>query len=328
MSQQISLFSGYNQKENRVTNYCLLALKMVYDESPKYIAAVLSEFIGEEIQNSIGVKFLQQTRAKSSIPDGSLIQEPVIIHLETKLHDYFDIPQLKNHVEALKVRHGIKALIALGTIENSYESESLLKELNCPKDIIFSRIDFSTFLNAFDIDDLPINIKQIISELREYLLDQGLLATWQDLLDVTNCAQYSHIQIEDGVYMCPDKSGAYTHSRCKYFGVYHEKEVSHVAEIKALIRVNSSKECKVERKIDDRISDSELTKTALIMIDKHGWKLPAQVFLLGERYKTNFIKDSKGGLFASKKYFNIASLNVQNAEELAFKLNGIVWSNL
>lgn len=36
MSEGISLFSGYNQKENRHTNYCLLMLKLLYEEIPKY----------------------------------------------------------------------------------------------------------------------------------------------------------------------------------------------------------------------------------------------------------------------------------------------------
>jgi hypothetical protein len=35
MARAVSLFSGYSQKENRVTNYTLLVLKMLYEENPK-----------------------------------------------------------------------------------------------------------------------------------------------------------------------------------------------------------------------------------------------------------------------------------------------------
>jgi hypothetical protein len=31
MGSDITLFSGYSQKENRTTNYCLLVLKMLYE---------------------------------------------------------------------------------------------------------------------------------------------------------------------------------------------------------------------------------------------------------------------------------------------------------
>ena len=36
MSAGIHLLSGYNQKENRHINYCLLMLKLLYEEIPKY----------------------------------------------------------------------------------------------------------------------------------------------------------------------------------------------------------------------------------------------------------------------------------------------------
>ena len=38
MGKTISLFSGYSQKENRTTNYCLLALRMIYEENPKFLS--------------------------------------------------------------------------------------------------------------------------------------------------------------------------------------------------------------------------------------------------------------------------------------------------
>jgi hypothetical protein len=41
MGKQVSLFSGYGQKENRTTNYCLLMLKLIYEENPKYLSEVI-----------------------------------------------------------------------------------------------------------------------------------------------------------------------------------------------------------------------------------------------------------------------------------------------
>ena len=49
MSRPINLFSGYSQRENRTTNYCLLLLKMLYEENPKFLAEVMSTLIGEDM---------------------------------------------------------------------------------------------------------------------------------------------------------------------------------------------------------------------------------------------------------------------------------------
>jgi hypothetical protein len=39
------------------------------------------------------------------------------------------------------------------------------------------------------------------------------------------------------------------------------------------------------------------------------------------------VKDTKGGMFESKRYFDISSLGVKSAEELAKALEGKTWTN-
>lgn len=79
MSRQVSLFSGYSQRENRVTNYCLLVLKMLYEENPKYLGEVLASLVGEDLSSHVGVSFRQQERRESSVPDGLIVQQPFTI---------------------------------------------------------------------------------------------------------------------------------------------------------------------------------------------------------------------------------------------------------
>lgn len=74
MSTPISLFSGYSQRENRTTNYCLLLLKMLYEENPKFLAEVMSTLVGEDLGERIGVNFRQQEHKDSSVPDGLILQ--------------------------------------------------------------------------------------------------------------------------------------------------------------------------------------------------------------------------------------------------------------
>lgn len=47
MGAPITLFSGYSHGENRTTNYCLLVLKMLYEENPKLLGEIknLKKFV-------------------------------------------------------------------------------------------------------------------------------------------------------------------------------------------------------------------------------------------------------------------------------------------
>jgi len=54
MGSDITLFSGYSQKENRTTNYGLLVLKMLYEENPKFLGEVLSNLVDEELADVVG----------------------------------------------------------------------------------------------------------------------------------------------------------------------------------------------------------------------------------------------------------------------------------
>src|SRR5438445_13629913 len=102
MSRQITLFSGYSQRENRTTNYCLLILRMVYEENPKFLAEVLGTLVGEDLGERIGVKFRQQERKSASTPDGLIVQPAFTIYIETKNFDWFYSAQLEKHLAALR----------------------------------------------------------------------------------------------------------------------------------------------------------------------------------------------------------------------------------
>ena len=119
MGRTISIFSGYSQKENRVTNYCLLVLKMLYEENPKYLGEVLAGLVGEDISSHIGVTFRQQERLQSGTPDGIIVQKSLRVHIETKNWDWFYDSQLENHLADLaRENGGIKVLLALGNFES------------------------------------------------------------------------------------------------------------------------------------------------------------------------------------------------------------------
>ena len=333
MGKTISLFSGYSQKENRTTNYCLLALKMIYEENPKFLAEFLSGLIGYDMSEDVGVKFRQQERRKSSVPDGLICQRSFAVYIETKNFDWFYNEQLENHLKALnKEVPGLKALIALGNFEGDFKARfNTIKEL-CEKTyrnkIFFSAVSFEDFINAIELPLLSKNVSDAVKDLRTYLDEEGLLPSWQNWLDVINCAGLPEDVLEGHVYMCPAEGGAYSHGRCKYFGMYRQKQVEKLSLIKAAIDVESEDQAKLLWK-NVKQQTSTLLQEARDKVTKlRPGEFPTRVFLLDELYDTSFIKDTPGGMLGSKRYFDISQFEVENAMQLAKILQGKNWSEL
>lgn len=332
MAKPISLFSGYNQKENRVTNYCLLILRMIYEENPKYLAEVLSGLLEEDMAGRIGVSFSQQQRESSSVPDGVIFQEAITIFIETKNWDWFSDAQLESHLASLSERsHGLKILLALGAFEgNASERFRNVYEICRAKyseQIQFAAVTFEDLIAALQIDGLPKNLADAIAELRAFLDENNLLPRWRDILDVVNCAGKPDDILVGGVYMCPASGGSYSHARCAYFGMYRKKKVEYIASIEAVVEVEHGSKAQVRWLNSDK-TESEACEEAQAKVEELRPDAGAtRVFLLGPLSETEFIKDSKGGLRGSKQYFDISRISSTNAAELAAALQGRHWSD-
>jgi hypothetical protein len=332
MSKPISLFSGYSQRENRVTNYCLLILKMLYEENPKYLGEVLSTLCGEDFASHVGISFRQQERRGLSILDGLIVQHPFTIYIETKNYDWFYDDQLERHLAALNEEvAGEKILLALGNFEtddpNRFKHVRTICDTQYRKSILFRAVAFEDLAGALAIPGLPKNLSDAISDFREFLNEEDLLPSWREWLDVINCAGIPEDITEGGVYMCPAEGGAYNHGRARFFGMYRDKRVEFVAEIEAVTDVDLKNETISIKWKNVSRSDEEFKARAVERVRAlRPTDGPTRVFLLGPIARTNFQKDSPGGMLASKRYFNVARLAASNATELAQYLEGRKWS--
>ncbi len=331
MSENISLFSGYNSKENRTTNYCLLVLKTLYEDNPKYLAEVLSALLGENLGELVGVTFRQQERKKSSVPDGLVCQRAFTIYIEAKNWDWFYDSQLEAHLEALDAESpGVKILIALGNFDNSspdrFDRITALCAEKYRKTIAFASLSFEDLLSACeDLAGLSKNLADMINDFRLYLTQQGLLSSWECLLDVVNCAGLPQEVIDSNVYLCPATGGNYNHSRSKFFGMYRNKRVERVAVIEAVVDLENSDIAKLKWK-NVKGHDADFI---LLAREKHGkWRAgdyPTRVFLLSPLEETAFHKTTKGGMQQSKRYFDVGDLAATDAKDLATKLRDKTW---
>lgn len=334
MSRQITLFSGYSQSENRTTNYCLLILKMLYEENPKFLAEVLTTLVGEELGERIGVKFRQQERKEGSIPDGLILQPAFTVYIETKHFDWFHDKQLEEHLAALNQEtHGFKVLIALSAFETEetdcFQKIRVLCDTTYRKAIAFETVSFDDFIRALHLPHLPKNLADAVADFRDYLEEHNLLSSWQNRLDVVNCAGNPDDVLNENVYICPAAGGAYNHARCKYFGMYKDKCVKMIAVIDAVVDIEDEQKAKVKWYIAPGRGADFIAKarTKLLQISqKRPQDYPLRIFLLGQLHDSDFRKDTPGGMFGSKRYFDVSALDPADAQQLASKLRGKLWS--
>lgn len=332
MGTDISLFSGYSGKENRTTNYCLLVLKLLYEENPKFLGEVLGNLVDDELADVVGVQFQQQARKKSSVPDGLVIQRAFSVYIETKTFDWFYDQQLEAHLVALdKEAPGVKALLALGNFEHIGESRFAKIEQLCTEKyrgtIFFCAVSFEDFAEALPKEKVSKNLADTIDDFLAYLDEEGLLPRWKHTLDVVNCSGWPGDVTNDNVYMCPAKGGAYNHSRAKYFGMYQGKSVRKIALIEALVELDQEGNGKVRWK-HVSVADDELVARAQAKRLKLRPRAEGlRVFLLGSLHDTDFKKPTKGGMQTSKRYFDVERVGAADEAELALKLLGKTWTN-
>lgn len=303
---------------------------MIYEENPKFLSEVLDMLLGEAFSGSVGVQFAQQRRTERGIPDGEITQEPFSIVIETKLGNNFGKDQLLRHLEALKHKHGQKALLALGNSDQDelFHPDFLhIKELADKDQVAFSAVSFEQFFQALQIDGISKNLSDAIADLREYLDENNLLPSWKYRLDVVNCKLGFDSVLQHKIYTCPAAGGQRSHRRSLYFGTYRTKQVERIAQIEAVVDLESEDEAILVWK-NVAQSDTELIAIAKERRQETGdtW-YPVRVFVLSDLHQTYFTKTSPGGMFGNKQYFDVRHLKANDANDLAEKLKGKTWEN-
>ncbi len=220
-------------------------------------------------------------------------------------------------------------LLALGNFEALEEDrftkiESLCKEKFDGR-IHFAAVTFEDFIAAIPRKSVSKNLADTITDFEGYLDENNLLPRWRTRLDVVNCSGRPAEVLEENVYICPARGGPYSHSRAMYFGMYSQKAVRRVATIEAVVVVHDHEDAELRWR-NVATSKQELIdlaqQKARRLRPKGG---SMNVFLLGLLHGTSFVKASKGGMQASKRYFNVEDHAPASAGDLAEKLRGLTW---
>ena len=347
----ISLFNRYHGKENTITNYCGLMLKLLYQYSPSKFEECInnlapSEDINNNLEQSeqqliVEPEFKQQNAykekgSKKSVLDLKISQKAFSVLFEVKTSDWFYDEQFKKYIKNIIPKKGeVVFFFALSSEFNSDDKFKKISEGMNEEGIIFHAITFESLLSNLKSVEKEVNnlvYSKFLKEFETFLENESLLPKWKYLLDVVNCAN-SIEQVEKGFYSCPNTGGSYNHRRAKYFAPYKNKRVKSVYEIECVVVVkNSAKEPEIDsiEYNNTDISENKINERVKDYFNKFSDKVEGfdpQIFLLSEKSETDFIKKSPGGLFGSKKYFWGISRNLTNnsREELAKFLRGREW---
>lgn len=335
---EVGYFPTYSQQENKITNYTLLVLKQLYIENPMLFQSFIEGLLADKGKDiSVGVSFSQQKgykcNAGKSIMDGVIQQNPFTIFIETKNSDWYYEDQLERHIkniENLENTTGIKVLLALSNfdgLKDVNKSFDKVKERYINnKNIIIQQVEFEEFLSALkQLNIKSEHLSNIVEEYEQFLNDSNLLPTWKYRLDVVNCAISEDSIRYHQVYTCPEAKGAYWHARAKYFGIYGNKKVDSIAEIKGVCEINECNEISVRWFDSEKVKESEIINLVKDKEQAYPDYRPFQIFLLDNfRNDINFYKDTPGGMFASKIYFNF-DYKINNIDDLVNKIQNQEW---
>lgn len=334
MGREISLFADYHQKENSLTNYCGLLMKMLYEDNPRKFEELLATLLKTDTNIIVGPTFTQQTKTVKSIPDLAITQKSFSVFFETKTTDWFYEDQINRHIAGFNQTADDKILFLLSNFENDNLEKQFAKEIKEAKNhkIILQPLTFEDFVGSLEQVCNSEYLRNLLDEFKLYLDRNGRLPKWKYLLDVVSCSG-TLAEIEQGVYMCPDTGGAYSHRRAKYFGPYSSKKVADIFEINAIVVIEKNLgEAKIKWK-NKNIKDETLIEQARQKLQNWQWRIdenksvPLQVFLLDNRQGTNFVKETSGGMLQSKKYFWDIATDCKNSQELSEKLRNKNWGD-
>ena len=342
MSRPISYFSNYHGKENCATNYCGLILKMIYSINPVGFEEIVSNIVLESGKTiEIGPRFFQQVKRKGSVPDLCICQRSFEIFFETKLSDWFHEDQLKSHISGFDQTSQLKILVLLcKEFDSSTKSmeQALRKDISeTQQNIHIVNLTFEDFIELIEPYCHTEYLSTQFEEFRDFLDRENLLQTWKYRLDVVNCAGSIQEIEQDNIYICPDQERNYTHKRSRYFGAYKDKCVNLIYQIDAVVSVSQDCDKSEIKWMCNAINDEneaksrrpEFCKKAKQFVSKYrseeNTHKSHQVFFLTDKQECKFKKESKGGMFGSKMYFDLPKKVCDTTQTVAEFISKYTW---
>lgn len=323
MTKEISLFSGYSQKENLVTNYTGLLFKLIYEENPE----LFEEFIQNIFPNIlVGPIFSQQQKVRNSVFDLVINQAPFSIVIETKLTDWFYDDQLTRHLEGMREKY-IHENVYLLLLSNFSYDEQIKYDERFPEankvakvnNIEMKQISFEELGKLLNNLNLTPMLERFVKEYQEFLEQKNLLSTWKKIMKAVPVGDTLELNKKYNIYYNPK----YSYTSFQYLGLYNNKAIREIGKIIKIVDRDFIEE-KLEYKViypGENVDLLESEKIEISNIVEEAKNIGHDIndgyrFYIVEKFeKTNYKKYSIGGLQGHKN-FNLENILNTDIEQL------------
>jgi hypothetical protein len=280
----------------------------------------------------LGLQLRQQIGTKESVIDGYLYQDAFRIAIETKRSaDGFDVRQLLRHLSGFN--SGEEGFLILLSPEPAQITPADYRDLSIrasKKNVIVIVLTFEKIIeparNSLSPHDEEMHA--LVVDYESFCSDEKLLPLDKWTIFVPPCGRSHEINISGKLYFCPD---SWSRRKAQYLGIYFDKAVHYVGEIKKVVQ------CKIDKEnmVAETVKLTNIEKKRIVGAGKRaskeqGWDLRSgrQFFLCDEMFKTSFKKSSPGGIMGHR-YFDLRdyvnSKTPLQLADLAQRLEGAEW---
>lgn len=298
----VSYFQRYSQPENHVTNNTLLVLRHLYQHSPLKLEAVLNDLLGGG-PLTLGPEFHQQIKGVVSVPDAAITQSPLSLYVETKLGTSLESDQIERHLTSIDAkdpdRRTTRYLIGLTTMPLSAVDAQRLGTTAAEKGVIFRSVTFSTLVKALRdaCETYESDLRSIVDDYIDFIQGMKLLHDRDDWLIAFSCGVSFEENRRFCLYYCSPQRPR--RQDCKFIGIYKDKAISLVGEIRAVM-VCAYDKGTVRVVVEQGAEEPWMKDRILGVIETttyYDLKSNPQRFYLADRLApTNLRKTSFGGL--------------------------------
>jgi uncharacterized protein YbjQ (UPF0145 family) len=296
----ITYFPRYTTRENVVTHTTLHLLSQIHQHSSDKLQQVLNELLGEN-EIPLGISFQQQMHSKTSVPDGSILQEPVHIVIETKVTAGINVDQLISHCESfIKGRTGNYLMLLTTNKANDQALEPVRRKA---KEIgaTFQHVPFEELCDSLKglAEKHETHLMRVIDDYTAYCTEMDLLPDRRKRLRIVPCGDTFDLNKQWHVYYQPtDRS----YSDHEYIGIYNQKAVRLLGKVSAIYDNQAGTGGRMQLKLFKGEDRPEFRKRIEGMVvdskKKVGWDVSSgyRFFCADQFLPTDFEKTSPGGI--------------------------------
>ena len=324
----VHYFQRYQKKENVHSSSACLLLYRLYTYSSKRFYEVLSSFFGVEVDDlKPGFVLQDKETGNDSIPDFSVTQPGFKIAVEAKERaGTFKMDQLKEHANNLineRSKYKFLVLLCPSFDEKDKKTEQELRDAY-KGEILVHRIKYIDFYKK--IRDVLTEIKddemiEIVEDYYEYCQEEKLFDLVNETMMVRLSGQTMKHNVDNNLYY--DKGNSKWNG-FRYLGLYADKQVKYVGQIKSVYRVIGSGQTIENLSGHYSIEDIETIKKSLKETNGSD-----RIYYLVDHFERidSFAKVTPRALYGKKK-FHLTDYKVKpgsSAKEVAEGLSGQTW---